>query len=66
MQKDKTRDKLLGMLSQGKKYTQGELAKELGVRQSAISKQLKRMELRGLVISHGATPTATSSLPKVE
>ena len=34
MQKDKTRDKFIGLLSQGKKYTQSELAKELGVKHS--------------------------------
>lgn len=38
LQKDKIRDKLLGMLSQSKRYTQGELAKELGVKQSAYTK----------------------------
>ena len=64
MQKDKTRDKLLGLLAQGKKYTQGELAKELGVKQSAISKQLKRMEKRGWVIGHGATSNRYFELTK--
>ena len=64
MQKDKTKDKLLGLLAQGKKYTQGELAKELGVRQSAISKQLKRMEKRGWVMGHGATSNRYFELTK--
>ena len=64
MQKDKTRDKLLGLLAQGKRYTQGELAKELGVGQSAISKQLKRMEKRGWVIGHGATSNRHFELTK--
>ena len=64
MQKDKTRDKLLGLLAQGKKYTQGELAKELGVRQSAISKQLKRMEKRGWIMGHGATSNRYFELTK--
>ena len=64
MQKDKTRDKLLGLLAHGEKYTQGELAKELGVRQSAISKQLKRIEKRGWVIGHGATSNRYFELTK--
>ena len=64
MQKDKTRDKLLGLLAQGKRYTQCELAKELGVKQSAISKQLKRMEKRGWVIGHGATSNRYFELTK--
>lgn len=64
MQKDKTRDKLLGLLAQGKKYTQGELAKELGTKQSAISKQLKRMEKRGWVMGHGATSNRYFELTK--
>ena len=64
MQKDKTRDKLIGLLAQGKKYTQGELAKELGTKQSAISKQLKRMEKRGWVIGHGATSNRYFELTK--
>ena len=64
MQKDKTRDKLLDLLAQGKRYTQGELAKDLGVRQPAISKQLKRMEKRGWVIGHGATSNRYFELTK--
>ena len=64
MQKDKTRDKLLGLLAQGKKYTQGELAKELGVRQSAISKQLKRMEKRGWAVGNGTTSNRYFELTK--
>ena len=59
MQIDNTRDKLLRLLSQGKKYMQSELAKELGVRQSAISKQLKCMEKRDWVM--GLPTTATLS-----
>jgi DNA-binding Lrp family transcriptional regulator len=64
MPKDKTRDKLLELLAQGKKYTQGELAKELGTKQSAISKQLKRMEKRGWVIGHGTTSNRHFELTK--
>ena len=64
MQKDKTRDKLLRLLLQGQKHTQSQLAKELGVRQSAISKQLKRMEKRGWVMGHGATSNRYFELTK--
>ena len=64
MPKAKTRDKLLGLLAQGKKYTQGELAKEFGVKQSAISKQLKHMEKRGWVMDHGATSNCYFELTK--
>ena len=64
MQKDKTRDRLLGLLAQGQKHTQSQFAKERGVRQSAMSKQLKRMEKRGWVIGYGATSNRYFELTK--
>ena len=64
MQKDKTKHKLPGLLSQGKRYTQSELAKELRIKQSAISKQLKRMEKRGWVIDYGTTSNRCFGLAK--
>jgi predicted HTH transcriptional regulator len=45
----KTRDKILDMITQDAKVTSNQMAKNLGINRSAVSKHLKKMQADGII-----------------
>ena len=52
-QKTKTREAILGMITQNSKVTSTQMAEALGINRSAVSKHLKRMQEDGIIKRDG-------------
>ena len=52
-QKTKTREAILGMITQNSKVTSTQMAEALGINRSAVSKHLKRMQEDGIIKREG-------------
>ena len=49
----KTRERILDMITQNAKITSTEMAKNLGINRSAVSKHLKKMQEDGIIKREG-------------
>ena len=52
-QKTKTREAILGMITQNSKVTSTQMAEALGINRSAVSKHLKKMQEDGIIKREG-------------